>query len=154
MTRDILNHLGKKIGELELPDGTSEEVWTEKLSVYATPPPTQYEAQTSYLKHTIKARKAYAEDLLERLKQRNISQRINVSQGLWMHSRMRAVPINFNGLEVSIDVMNLAVSGDIEIACVTLQYTTPDDMTQPYHWWSQERINWIINDMKAYLGWA
>lgn len=36
--RDILNYLGQKIGELELPEGTSEEVWQQKLAMYAMPP--------------------------------------------------------------------------------------------------------------------
>lgn len=36
--RDVLNHLGVKIGELEMPDDTSEEVWAKKLAVYAAPP--------------------------------------------------------------------------------------------------------------------
>lgn len=36
--RDILNHLGEKIGDLELPEGTSEEVWAEKLAPYAIAP--------------------------------------------------------------------------------------------------------------------
>lgn len=38
MKRDILNYLNVKIGELELPEGTSEEVWEQKLAVYAEPP--------------------------------------------------------------------------------------------------------------------
>lgn len=38
--RDIYNHLGVKCGELELPNTTSEEVWTEKLAEYAKPPVT------------------------------------------------------------------------------------------------------------------
>lgn len=38
MKRDILNYLGEKVGELELPDGTSEEIWTKKLAPYAVPP--------------------------------------------------------------------------------------------------------------------
>lgn len=38
MKRDILNYLGDKIGELELPEGTSEEVWDKKLAVYSAPP--------------------------------------------------------------------------------------------------------------------
>lgn len=38
--RNILNHLGQVIGELELPDGTSEEVWQKKLAPYASPPPS------------------------------------------------------------------------------------------------------------------
>jgi hypothetical protein len=36
--RDILNYLGDKIGELELPLDTPEEVWQKKLAAYAKPP--------------------------------------------------------------------------------------------------------------------
>lgn len=39
-TRNILNYLGDVIGQLELPDGTSEEIWAEKLAVYAVAPAT------------------------------------------------------------------------------------------------------------------
>lgn len=35
MKRDILNFDGQKIGELELPDDTPEEVWSKKLATYA-----------------------------------------------------------------------------------------------------------------------
>jgi hypothetical protein len=40
MKRDILNYLGEKIGELELPDNTPEKDWQERLSVYAQKPIT------------------------------------------------------------------------------------------------------------------
>lgn len=36
--RDILDYQGNKIGELELPAGTSEEVWQDKLDKYKVPP--------------------------------------------------------------------------------------------------------------------
>jgi hypothetical protein len=36
--RDILNYLGDKIGELELPSNTSEEIWQKKLALYAMAP--------------------------------------------------------------------------------------------------------------------
>lgn len=36
-TRDILNSRGEVVGQMSLPDGTSEEVWQEKLSRYLTP---------------------------------------------------------------------------------------------------------------------
>jgi hypothetical protein len=153
-TRDVYNYLGVKVGTLTLPVETTEEQWTEKLALYQLPPPSAAEIQASYLKRTIVERKAYAEDLLERLKARNISQGINALQGMWMHSRMRALPITFMGVATTQDIMNMAVSGDIEIACLTLQNATPDDMSMPYHWWSQDRINWLITDMKAYLGWT
>lgn len=41
MKKDILNYLGEKIGELELPDSTSEEVWQRKLALYSQPPATE-----------------------------------------------------------------------------------------------------------------
>lgn len=36
--RDIYNHLGQKIGELELPNETTEEQWQEKLAEYSKIP--------------------------------------------------------------------------------------------------------------------
>lgn len=39
-TRDILNYLGEKIGEMTLPTGTAEEIWQQKLATYAVPAPT------------------------------------------------------------------------------------------------------------------
>ena len=36
--RNILNYLGQKIGELELPANTSEETWQTKLAPFAIPP--------------------------------------------------------------------------------------------------------------------
>lgn len=38
MKRDILNYLDEKIGELELPDSTTEEIWREKLDAYKKTP--------------------------------------------------------------------------------------------------------------------
>lgn len=38
MKRDIVNHLGEKIGELELPDNTPAEVWEARLATYSTAP--------------------------------------------------------------------------------------------------------------------
>lgn len=153
-TRDVYNYFGVKVGSLTLPVTTTEEEWAEKLAPYAAPPMSPAEVQASYVRYSIKERKAYADDLIERLKARNISQGINALQGMWMHHRMRANEITFMGLPVTIDLMNLVISGDIEIACLTLMYTTPDDMTMPYHWWNADRINWLIADMKAYLGWS
>jgi hypothetical protein len=39
-SRDILNHLGQVIGQLELPSGTAEEVWAERLAFFAKAPET------------------------------------------------------------------------------------------------------------------
>jgi hypothetical protein len=38
MKKDIYNYLNQHIGELELPDDTSEEVWEKKLAFYRVGP--------------------------------------------------------------------------------------------------------------------
>lgn len=151
MKRDILNYLGDKIGEMELPDDTSEDVWLEKLSKYSVAP---VNPALESLKLTIKQRREYADDLIERLKFKNISEGINALQAMYMHHKMRALSVTFYGVPMTLDLMNMVVSGDIEVACLSLMNCTPDDMSQPFHWLSADRVSWIVADMKSYLGWA
>jgi len=154
--RDALNYLGEKVAELEEPSGVTwtEEMWQEKLAKYSKAPPSPQEQLEYALSKTIKDRKEYAEDLLERFKKKNLSEGINAIQGMWMHSRMRAVSFTFYGLPVVIDILNMAVSGDVELACLALMNTAPDDGSQPFHWLTQARINWLVADMKSFLGWS
>jgi hypothetical protein len=152
-TRDILDHQGNVIGSLDLPDDTPEDVWAEKLEPYARVPPSPSEIAARALDFTIQARKAYCEDLIGRFKRQNISGGINAMQGLWMHHRLRAMPITFMGLPITLDFLNLVISGDVELGCIGLQYVVPDAMNQPYHWLSEERLTFLINDMKNFLGW-
>jgi hypothetical protein len=41
MIKDILDFDGNVIGQLELPDDTRDEVWDEKLAIYAKEPPKE-----------------------------------------------------------------------------------------------------------------
>lgn len=150
-TRDILDYLGNVVGQLELPDDTPEEVWQAKLAPYAVTPES---AQEKFLNYTIKVRKQFCEDLLERFKKKNILDGINAMQGMWMHHMMRSYPVTFGGVNYTVDILNMAVSGDVEIACLALIYGATDDMSQPYHWISSERKAWLIGELKSFLGWA
>lgn len=110
--------------------------------------------QYNYLDISIKKRKEFADDLIERLKKRNMQQSINAVQGLWMHQKIRQLNVTLPGAPTfSVDLMNMVVSGDLELACLSLMYSQADDMSLPYHWLSQERINWIIAELKKFLGW-
>lgn len=149
MKRDILNHAGQIIGELELPDETSEEVWAERLAQFAIPP-----VSVDLLAMGIKRRKEFCEDLIERLKKKNIQEGINVMQAMWMHHRMRALDVNYMGVPMTVDILNMVISGDVEVATLSLQNSVADDMSQPYHWLGQERIDWIILELKKFLGWS
>ncbi len=152
--RDIKNYLNVKIGELEFPDGTSEQAIMKALAPYACAPKSEQDASESYLEYSIKERKQFADELLERFKKRNISEGINALQGMHMHHTLRAYPVTFSGMNFTIDIMNLAISGDIEIAALCLIYGYTDDMSQPYHWMSGDRKQWLINEMKAFLRWT
>jgi hypothetical protein len=85
-------------------------------------------------------------------KEANLGSGIDLAQALWVHHRLRALDINVGGLPMTIDLMNLVVSGDLEAAYATLSYATPDDMTQPYHWLSSEQIGFLTQRLGQYLG--
>lgn len=154
MIRDILNYLNQKIGELELPDDTSEQIWQEKLAPYKIAPPSLEQISEVILEKTIEERITWAKAMLQKFKKRNVSLGINGAQALWLHHRMRALEVNFNGVPMVQDVINMAAAGDIETACLALTYSIPDDGSQPYHWYTAATKQWLIDEMKAYLGWA
>lgn len=152
-SRNILNYQGTVIGQLTLPDDTPEEVWQKRLAEYAKAPKSPEEAAAEYLSATISERQKIAASIMDRLKARNIADGIGIAQALWVHHRLRALEVSFMGLEVTIDLMNLVISGDLESACISLMNSEPDDMSQPYHWLNEERIGWIVSEIKAVLGW-
>lgn len=156
MTRDILDYLGNKIGEMSEPTGViwSEEKWTEKLAVYAKAPPTSQEQLEYNIGVTVSQRRVWAEEIIEEMKKENLLAGINVMQALWVHNRLRALEITVGGVSFVIDLMNLVVSGDLEVAYVALGYTTPDDMSQAYHFLSTEKIASYRLKIAKKLGWA
>lgn len=149
ITKEIIIS-GIKIGEVNFPDGTSESEISERMASYQ-PPSVDPD---SYKKFSIKQRKEYADELLERFKLKNINEGINALQGMWMHHKLRDYTVNFMGITFHIDIMNLAISGDLEIACISLLYGETDDMSLPYHWLSASRKAWLITELKSFLGWA
>ena len=151
MKRNVLDKDGTVIGSMDFPDDTPESVVQAKLEDYRKAITIDSRFQTKF---TIQQRKAFAEQMLEDFKAKNIEDGINAMQALWMHHRMRELPIVIGGVSMKQDLMNMSVSGDIETACIALQYAVPDDMSMPYHWLSSARLNWLINKMKVYLGWA
>ena len=151
-TRQIKNYLGQVTGELTLPEGTTEQEWAERLNGYNFTPLT---AAQNALKFTVADRKRYADDLMERLKQENIRRGINVKQALYMHHTFRELPIIFDGLQMKIDLLNLIVSGDVECGIIALLCTTGlHSGTEAYHWFTPGLRDWIVADMKNYLGWV
>ena len=105
---------------------------------------------------TIKQNKEFADKLLQKLKEKNIAEGLsNINQSAWVHHRLRKIDyVLSDGITVvQLDIMNLVVSGDVETAEQALGQLTPDDMTKSFHWLTQDRVDWIRNEIRAYLGW-
>lgn len=152
-TVEIKDYENKVIGQLTFPDNVTDEEIAIVLEMYRRPPPTEEEMQNSYLEKSIRERKEFADSMLEKFKKKNINEGITAAQGMWMHQLLRAYQCTFQGEQRTLDIMNLAVSGDLEIACLALIYGQTDDMSEPYHWMSEERKQWLINELKTFLGW-
>lgn len=75
-TRDILNYLGVKIGELTLPSSTSEQEWGAALSAYAQPP----KSTRDIIIEKIKDYKRISVNLIDELKADNTLNGITVEQ--------------------------------------------------------------------------
>jgi hypothetical protein len=96
----------------------------------------------------------FVKNLFTLFKLKNIEEGINGVQSIWLNMRMAELQGVFSGLNFKVDVVNMGASGDIQTACLVLMYCQPDDMTQPYHWLTQERIDFLVNGMKEHLGWS
>lgn len=108
------------------------------------------------IRNTVQENKVFADNLIQRLKEKNVLEGLNsLDQSAWVHHRMRKIDYTLSDTTtvVQLDLMNLVVSGDIETAEQALGQMVPDDMTETYHWLTQVRIDWIRNEIRAYLGW-
>jgi hypothetical protein len=57
------------------------------------------------------------------------------------------------GKTVTIDLLNLVVSGDLETAFFTIAAATPDDMSEDYHALSSTTLGFMRNQIGVFLGW-
>lgn len=111
---------------------------------------------TIFIKTTVKENKEFADRMMQKMKEKNLLEGLSsIDQAAWVHHRLRKVDYTLSDetTVVQIDVLNLVVSGDIETAESVLGQMSPDDMSEAYHWWTQSRIDWVRNEIRAYLGW-
>jgi hypothetical protein len=156
MIRDILDWQGNKIGELELPNDTTEEQWAQALAPYAVAPPDGSAQLENALTRTVLRSREIADEIIESFKKRNlryfiengVSNDLAILKSLWVHHRLRALDITVSGLPLTIDLMNLCISGDLETAYVVLIYMEPDDMSQPFHFLSADVIAELAQSIK------
>lgn len=100
-------------------------------------------------------RETFCRKIMVYFKMQNLLAGLNASQGLYVHSRLRRIVFTYSdGVVYNIDLLNLVVSGDLELAYIVLSYMTPDDGSQPYHWLTSDKINYLRTEIAKYLGWV
>lgn len=116
------------------------------------------EAEFQELTRLNKDRISFGADLLLKFKQKNITDGIQWYQAVWLHSRIRnwqvTLPEALGSQVIFVDLYNMLAAGDIETTCLSVMYGQADDMTNPVHWVTEERKQWLIDQMKGFLGWA
>lgn len=116
-------------------------------------------------KADLQSRRVFGSDLMLAFKQKNLSEGIQWYQAMWLHHRLRnwqvtMPPALLTALgeipdpNMSVDLVNVIVAGDLDLASLCLTYGTADNMTSPFHWCSQERMDWLNTQLKTWLGWA
>lgn len=116
---------------------------------------------------TDEAQRKFASNLMAVLKVLNKGSNISLAQSLWVHHRLRALEIVVTsdlatamavftplvGVTITVDLLNMVISGDLETAYFTVAAATPDDMSEDYHALSAELLGFMKNQIGVYLGW-
>ena len=137
------------------------DAWLETYQDYI-------ETTDGYKTSKIKKTREWCELLIEDVKLMNQNAGLGLSQSLWFHHRMRALPLSvvqahadampplqpLVGLTLTIDLMNLVVSGDVETAYAALLCAQPDDMSEEYHCINQDLLDYLKYRIAQFLGWA
>jgi len=96
----------------------------------------------------------FGRKLVLAFKQKNISEGINAIQALHLHHKARALVVKIpDGPILQVDLLNMALTGDLEAGCLALMWCELDDMTSPHHWLNEERRDWLVKQLKEHLGW-
>jgi hypothetical protein len=108
----------------------------------------------------------FAQELRAKMKSESRAAGVTPSQALWNHHRLRELSVvipsgagnifpavtALEGQTLKIDLFNILVSGDLEIAYIALAFAVPDSMEAPYHWLSSNFIAMIRTEIGLYLG--
>jgi hypothetical protein len=113
------------------------------------------------------AARKFAGDLTAAFKVLNQTSGITLAQSLWAHHRLRAVQISVTqglvdsiayfapllGQTITIDALNLVITGDIETAYFVFAVMEPDDMTEDFHILDSTALGFMRGEIGKYLGW-
>lgn len=112
-TRNILNADGQVVGQLTLPDGTSEPVWTEAQAPYSAPLPPAPSA-LDIAKQSIQDAMAFGQDLIAQFGALNVINGLSSVQVAQVAAKLASVQA-------------LLLSGSLKTARLAIQGIVVDD---------------------------
>lgn len=114
-TRSILDEHGNVIGQLSLPDETTEEIWAETLALY-TPAPVHVDP-SDIVKAKIRAARVFGQDLIYQYGTHNVMSGFTVEQIQSIMDRTTRIvaALTTGSLYVAIAELNAIETDDIVI---------------------------------------
>ena len=94
----------------------------------------------------------FTQKLLRDWMRRNTIEGMTIQQSLWVFARFEEFKITIDGMEKKIDLFKMFQAGAIPTLYYNLLRIVPDDFTKPYHWITQQRINWILEQIENHIG--
>lgn len=94
----------------------------------------------------------FSKKLLSDWMRKNTLEGMTIQQSLWVFSRIEDFSILIDGTNKKVDLFKMFQSGAIHTLYYCILRFTADDMSKPYHWVTQERINWVKAKIEEYLG--
>lgn len=111
-----------------------------------------FDYQFEISRNTQESNIEFSRNLLNDWIRKNTLEGMNVTQSLWVFTRFENVELNFTFGTKKVDIFKMFYAGALPTAYYCLLRLQPDDMTQTYHWITQDRLNWVKSRMEAKLG--
>jgi hypothetical protein len=94
----------------------------------------------------------FCASLMNEFVRNNTNEGMTIDQSLYLFTKLSCFPMARPWGEVEVDLSLLFERGAVPTLYFVLLRLTPDDMTQPYHWLTQERIDWMKSKIEEFIG--
>jgi hypothetical protein len=103
-------------------------------------------------KNTQQQNIAFGQSLLHDWMRKNTLEGMTIVQSLWIFSRFERFEVEFGFGPKRVDLFKMFQSGAIPTVYFCILQVQPDSMTEPYHWLTQDRLDWVKTRLESHLG--
>lgn len=125
---------------------------TQLDSLIAAHSPSSFDYQFEVSRENQEAAIEYGSRVIKDWMRKNSLEGISIVQSLWVFSRLEEISVGFPFGTKHVDIFKMLQGGALASSYYCLLAVAPDDMTQPYHWVTSDRLNWMKQELAIYLG--